>query len=251
MKLFSFICFYFSFTFAFAQETKTLFLPDSVAIQFSKIPSGEFLMGSPLEEANRDKDEAPQQKVTVESYWIGTFEVTQKQWLAVMGYNPSIFKQKVNHLDFPVETVTWLECQAFIEKLNQLGMGSFRLPTEEEWEYACRAGTTSAYYWGEYENEWKVTTMAWINSRSMATTNPVGTKPANPWGLYDMIGNVWEWTNTSYAKYGEQASNDSLKVFRGGSWFDFGNSQRSANRHKHRIDERYSTIGLRLVWSND
>ena len=251
MRFFYCICLCFFVSFGFAQETKTLFLPDSVAIMFKAVPAGEFIMGSLAGELHRDNDEAPRTKVYVPSFWMGIHEVTQKQWLAVMRYNPSVFTHKADHLEYPVESVTWLECEAFIEKLNQLGMGTFRLPSEEEWEYACRAGTDTAYYWGDYENERKITTKAWINSRSMATTNPVGKKPANPWGLYDMSGNVWEWTSTSYAKYGQEAKTDSLKVFRGGSWFDFGNSQRSANRHKHKINEKYTSIGLRLVWTND
>ncbi|MEL7118633.1 MAG: formylglycine-generating enzyme family protein [Bacteroidota bacterium] len=240
--------FLFIFSVAKGQETQLFYLPDSVTIEFVKIPGGTFLMGSPFDETGRDKDEAPQHEVSIKEFWLGTYEVTQTQWLCVMGYNPSTFKQKIDHLSYPVETVSWSETQAFIDKLNQLGIGSFRLPTEEEWEYACRAGSQTAYYWGEYKNEWMLNQYAWMNSRSMATSHVVGKKPPNDWGLYDMSGNVWEWTSTAYHPYGEATQNDNLKVFRGGSWFDFGKSQRSANRHKHRIDEKFSTIGLRLVW---
>ena len=236
---------------AYSQTTQSLWLPDSVEIQFTEIASGAFLMGSPVDEEGRDKDESPQREIELGSFWMGTFEVTQAQWLSVMGYNPAVFKQKVNHLSFPVEMVSWQECMIFIQKLNKLGMGTFRLPTEEEWEYACRAGTETHYYWGDFKGEWHVSKQAWINSRSMGTTHPVGSKPPNPWGLYDMAGNVWEWTSTTYGKYDGTTENDSLKVFRGGSWFDFAKSQRSANRHKHRLDEKYSTIGLRLVWRDE
>ncbi len=226
-------------------------LPQSAEIHFSYMPAGEFLMGSPETEMGRDRDESPQIRHTVASFYLGTYEVTQRQWLAVMGYNPATFQQSVDHLDYPIESVSWHECQAFVEKLNTLGIGSFRMPTEIEWEYAARAGTTTPHYWGEQQEDWFVNKKAWINSRSLGMTHPVGTKEPNPWGLYDIAGNVWEWTSTSYGPYGEAPSDHSQKVFRGGSWYDFGKSQRSANRHRHGIDEKYPVIGLRLVWKNE
>ncbi|MEM6377231.1 MAG: formylglycine-generating enzyme family protein [Bacteroidota bacterium] len=249
MRNIFFLLFFYSA--AYGQNRMVVYFPDSIPVELVKIPAGSFMMGSPNSEFGRDKDESPQLEAEVPDFWMGIYEITQAQWLSVMGYNPATFKQRVDHLSYPIETITWLEAQVFIRKLNQLNIGHFRLPTEAEWEYACRAGTQTAFYWGPYENEWSINKKAWINSRSMGTTHSVGIKDPNPWGLHDMTGNAWEWTSTTYHKYGEKAKNDSLKVFRGGSWFDFGKSQRSANRHKHRIDEKYSTIGLRLVWSNE
>ncbi len=232
-------------------EKRSISLGEGVEISFVAVPAGTFLMGSPAAEKGRDPDESPQHEVQVAAFFIGVTEVTQAQWLAVMGYNPSTFQQTPTHLSHPVETVSWQECQAFIKKLNRLGKGTFRLPTEAEWEYACRAGTTTSYYWGEVDGDWEIYPRAWINSRSMATTHPVGTKPSNPWGLYDMAGSVWEWTSTAYHRYGEEPGNPDQMVFRGGSWFDFGKSQRSANRHRHGIEQKYTSIGLRLVWSDE
>lgn len=252
MRLLAFFLFtIFSFQ-CFAQEKKVIFLPDSIALSFTKIPAGTFMMGSPEQEEGRDKDESPMTQVHIEkAFYLGTFEVTQKQWLAIMHYNPSTFKNHINHLDCPIETVSWQECQIFIKKLNDLGIGTFRLPTEAEWEYACRAGTKTAYYWGDENKPWVVNKLAWINSRSMALTHTVGEKPPNPWGLFDMAGNVWEWTSTTYSNYESIPKNENLKVFRGGSWFDFEKSQRSANRHKHEMHEKFSTIGFRIVLEDE
>ena len=144
----------------FAQQKEMLYLPDSIPIEFVKIPAGHFMMGSPTSEPGRDKDESPQMETQVNTFWMGVCEVTQAQWLSVMGYNPAVFKQKVDHLSYPVETVSWLEAMVFIKKLNQLNIGNFRLPTEAEWEYACRAGTETAYYWGDYKNEWSLNKQA-------------------------------------------------------------------------------------------
>ncbi|MEM7659045.1 MAG: formylglycine-generating enzyme family protein [Bacteroidota bacterium] len=223
-------------------------LPGGDSLAFQWVLPGSFWMGSPEVELDRDGDESPQQEVEIEQgFYLGTFEVTQGQWQAVMGKNPAIFQQGADHLQRPVESVSWKDCQRFIDRLNQLGLGFFRLPTEAEWEYACRAGTKTRFYWGDDSTGSQVHQHAWANSRSMAITHPVGQKPPNPWGLYDMIGNVWEWCADPYARYGQAPRTDSLRVFRGGSWYDFAKSQRSANRHKHGWNERYPAIGLRLV----
>ncbi len=234
---------------AWGQEDRVLYLPDSVALHVRFIPAGTFTMGSPEDEEGRDGDEGPRVERSIESgFYLGTYEVTQRQWLAVMHHNPAAFQQLPDHLNQPVERVSWAAAQRFLEKLNKLEIGTFRLPSEAEWEYACRAGTTSRFYWGA-EGDWTVHQHAWANSRSFATTHPVGEKPANPWGLYDMAGNVWEWTSTPYQPYGGPGGGpDSLKVFRGGSWFDFAPAHRCANRHKHGPAGKYSAIGLRLVW---
>ncbi len=218
------------------------------SLSFAYLPGGTLLMGSPETELGRDSDEAPRQEIRFQrGFYLGTYEITQAQWLAIMGTNPAIFQQSPDHLQHPIESVSWNDCQLFIERLNTLGIGFFRLPTEAEWEYACRAGTTSRYYWGDDSEGWQSHQYGWINSRSMATPHPVGQKKPNAWGLYDMSGNVWEWCSDTYAPYGQTPKHDSLKVFRGGSWYDFVKSQRSANRHKHGWNERFPAIGLRLV----
>ncbi len=234
-----------------AQHTSsnlTIYLPDSIPLEFVLIPAGQYTMGSPEDEIGRDRDEAPQQRRQIEkAFYLGSYEVTQAQWLSVMHHNPAVFQQLPTHLKQPVENVSWQDCQVFLEKLNNLGIGTFRLPTEAEWEYACRAGSQTRFYWGDAE-DWTVHRHAWANSRSMAMPHPVGEKPPNQWGLYDMSGNVWEWTATAFHPYGKPEDKmDNLRVFRGGSWFDFAPSQRCANRHKHGIQEKYTSIGLRIV----
>ena len=236
---------------------KVVHLGDTLAFHFRLIPKGTFTMGSPEQEIDRDADEGPIHQVRISrDFYLGKFEVTQAQWKAVMGYNPAIFQQQSTHLQHPVESVSWSACQTFIEKLNQLGIGHFRLPTEAEWEYACRAGTQSRYYWGEGKQEKEANEYGWINSRSFAMTHPVGQKKPNAWGLYDMNGNVWEWCQDWYGPYASSKQRDPQgpdtgknKVFRGGSWFDFAPTQRSANRHRHGLEKAYTAIGLRLVWS--
>ena len=234
--------------FGFQGQNETLYLAGGIALSFTRIPSGNYWMGSKEMEAGRDPDESPRQKVIIEQdFYLGTYEITQEQWQSVMGENPAIFQQNPDHKKHPVENVSWNDCQIFLDTLNTLGIGFFRLPTEKEWEYACRAGTESRFYWGDDPEEWKAHKFGWINSRSMASPHPVGQKHPNPWGLYDMSGNVWEWCQDSYARYGQLPKTDTLKVFRGGSWYDFAKSQRSANRHKHGWNERFPAIGLRIV----
>lgn len=237
-------------------DEQVVLLSDSLPMHFRLIPAGTFRMGSPEEETGRDGDEGPVHEVRISrDFYLGIYEVTQAQWQAVMGENPAIFQHTADHLQHPVESVSWLDCQTFIGKLNALGVGRFRLPTEAEWEYACRAGTTSRFYWGDDPKESLVNDYGWVNSRSFAMTHPVGQKEPNAWGLYDMNGNVWEWCRDWYGPYPEEPQTDPTgpqegkgRVFRGGSWYDFAVSQRSANRHRHGVDRGYTAIGLRLVW---
>jgi len=226
-------------------------------MQFRWIKPGRFLMGSAPREKQRDSDEGPPSEVLItRGFYLGTYEVTQLQWQAVMGKNPAAFQQGEAHQNRPVESVSWNDCAEFVQRLRELGIGTFRLPTEAEWEYACRAGTTSQFYWGEVNEAWEAYPHAWTNSRSFATTHPVGTKPPNPWGLHDMSGNVWEWCQDWYGPYPDTdhrsdpkgPETGAAKVFRGGSYYDFPHSLRSANRHRHKPDERYTAIGLRVVW---
>ena len=167
---------------------------NSIGMEFVKIPEGEFMMGSPSDEGDRDNDEGPVHKVTIEeSYYLGKYEVTQEQWREVMGSNPSYFKGD----DLPVEKVSWTDAQMFIQKLNEMeGTNIYRLQSEAEWEYACFAGTTTRYYFGDDES--RLGDYAWYLDNLDGQTHPVGQKKPNPWGLYDMHGNVWEWCQDEY-----------------------------------------------------
>ncbi len=192
--------------------------------EFCPIHAGTFKMES--NEVRIDQD-----------FYLGKYQVTQQQWEAVMGNNPSNFKGG----SLPVETVSWDDAQIFIQKLNQLsGKKNYRLPTEGEWEYACRAGSTSDYYFGD--NESQLGEYAWYDGNSGATTHPVGQKKPNEWGLYDMAGNVWEWTDSWYD------SSHSLRVVRGGGWYCCAELCRSVYRLNFTPDDRYDFIGFRLVF---
>ncbi len=192
--------------------------------EFCPIHAGTFKMES--NEVRIDQD-----------FYLGKYQVTQQQWEAVMGNNPSNFKGG----SLPVETVSWDDAQIFIQKLNQLsGKKNYRLPTEGEWEYACRAGSTSDYYFGD--NESQLGEYAWYDGNSGATTHPVGQKKPNEWGLYDMAGNVWEWTDSWYD------SSHSSRVIRGGSWYYFAGRCRSDCRRRGAPGGRVNFIGFRLVF---
>ena len=189
--------------------TKSLPGKEITLFEFSPIHAGRFRMES--NEVKIDQD-----------FYLGKYPVTQQQWEAVMGNNPSHFKGG----SLPVETVSWDDAQIFIQKLNQLSSKKlYRLPTEEEWEYACRAGSTSEYYFGDDASQ--LGEYAWYNGNSGNTTHPVGTKKPNGWGLYDMAGNVWEWTDSWYD------SSRSNSVLRGGSWNTSAENCRSANRNSY------------------
>jgi formylglycine-generating enzyme required for sulfatase activity len=178
---------------------------------------------------------------------MGRTEVTQGQWQAVMGNNPSGFKGQ----DLPVEQVSWLNAQEFIRKLNQLNDGYvYRLPTEAEWEYACRAGST-----GDYAGD--LDSMAWYDKNSDNQTHVVGTKQPNAFGLYDMHGNVSEWCEDYYHDRYTGAPSDGsawlsggemkYRVLRGGSWYNGATNARSANRFKYGPDFRFNYVGFRVV----
>ncbi len=231
-------------------------LAEGVTLRFVWIPPGSYGRGSEPGEAGRDVDEGPRHEVTLSrGFYLGIHEVTQAQWTAVMGANPAVFRRGAEAPQRPVESVSWEDCQRFLARLAQRGSGRFRLPTEAEWEYAARAGSTARFPWGDDPREFETHSHAWANSRSYAITHPVGTKPPNAWGLHDLHGNVWEWCSDWYAPYAAGPQRDPAgpptgreRVFRGGSWYDFPVSLRSANRHRHRPDGRYTAVGLRLVW---
>ena len=214
-------------------------------IEFVGIPAGEFQMGSTSSEADSDEQPVTQVRIT-RGFWMGKYEVTQAQWEAVMGSNPSHFTNCGG--DCPVEGVSWEDVQEFIGKLNARSGGRpYRLPTEAEWEYAARAGTTEDRY-GDLDE------IAWCRSNSGRTTHPVGEKAANAWGLHDMLGNVWEWVQDWYGRYPGGSVTDptgpasgSGRVFRGGSWADFAGRCRSAFRYGISPGDRDGSLGFRLL----
>ncbi len=184
---------------------------------------------------------------------MGKYEVTQAQWQRVMGDNPSRFKKESN----PVESVSWVDCQRFLEKLNSMERGGvFRLPTEVEWEYACRAGTTTVFHYGDHLDA----TMANFNGERpyglktkgsyRRKTVPTGSFKPNAWGLYDMHGNVWEWCVDAYRDDSEPPdapAPDPRRILRGGSWYSGGQNCRAAYRSWDEPSDRYSNNGLRVV----
>ena len=224
---------------------------NALGMEFVGVPAGSFVMGSPEDEEGRFDWEGPQREVTLSrGFWMGKYEVTQGEWEAVMGSNPSRYEECGARC--PVETVSWEDVQGFVARLNEreAAAGSaarYRLPTEAEWEYAARAGTTGARY-GELDE------IAWWSGNSGRTTHPVGEKRANAWGLHDMLGNVWEWTADWYGDYSSGAVTDptgpssgSYRVYRGGGWIDFARDVRSAHRYSSAPGLRYDGLGFRLV----
>ena len=205
---------------------------NTIGMEFVSLPAGEFNMGSPGEEKGRDKDER-QHKVTISRpFYMQTTEVTQAQWRAVMGDNPSHWTGD----DYPVENLSWSDCQEFIQELNQMEeTNKYRLPTEAEWEYACRAGSTTRFFFGD--NESQLGEYAWYGDNSGWKSHPVAQKKPNAWGLYDMYGNVWEWCQDWYGRYRlfrdtdpQGPSSGSYRVNRGGSLICDAHYCRSANR---------------------
>jgi formylglycine-generating enzyme required for sulfatase activity/tetratricopeptide (TPR) repeat protein len=220
----------------------------SVPMEFCFVPPGTFLMGSPSDEKNR-MDNEQQHRVTIsKGFFLGKYPVTQAQWEAVMGENPSNFKEE----DLPVEMVSWEDCQRFIHMFNRMGgLFTYRLPTEAEWEYACRAGSTTAYCFGDKESQ--LGEYAWYDGNSGRNTHFVGKKKPNAWGLYDMHGNVWEWCQDRHGDYPsgpvydpEGLSSGNNHVMRGGSWNDIAGYCRSASRSSSPVN-CYSYLGFRLA----
>ncbi|MEW6078700.1 MAG: SUMF1/EgtB/PvdO family nonheme iron enzyme [Thermodesulfobacteriota bacterium] len=213
------------------------------------VPPGEFLMGSP-DEGDAPENEKPQHKVTISSpLYVAKFPVTQQQWQVVIGHNPSHF-QKNNTEKLPVESVSWNEGDIFLNCLHDrldLELGEIRLPTEAEWEYACRAGSTDSRY--------STLGIGWSNDNSGGGTHPVGEQRPNAWGLYDMIGNVWEWCEDPWHEDYKGAPSDGspwagdsgYRILRGGSWYDYARFCRSAYRGRHQQDNRSNNVGFRVV----
>ena len=247
------------------------FTVNGVSFEMVRVEGGTFRMGATSEQKDEAWDgEKPVHSVTLSSYYIGKTEVTQALWQAVMGSNPSNFKGA----DLPVECVSWDDCQEFIQKLNSLTGRNFRLPTEAEWEFACRGGNNSRGY--KYSGRNKLGSVAWYNGNSGGKTHsvgsflwggfsaptgdsggkthPVGTKTPNELGIYDMSGSVWEWCNDWYGNYTANSQTNptgpqcgSGRVRRGGSWFNDARSCRSSNRNGNYPPDRCNFLGLRLA----
>ena len=212
------------------------------------VDGGTFRMGATSEQGSEISDEKPVHSVTLSGYYIGKTEVTQALWQAVMGSNPSYFEGD----DLPVEQVSWDDCQEFIRKLNSLTGQNFRLPTEAEWEFACRGGNNSRGY--KYSGSNYIDNVAWYDGNSGDKTHPVATKSPNELGIYDMSGNVWEWCADWYGDYssGRQTNpkgpyDGSCRVGRGGSWDYYAGCCRSSDRCSHLPTTRYNSLGLRLA----
>lgn len=226
-------------------ESLRVDLGDGVGIEFVLIPRGRFQMGS----AEGGWNEKPVRHITFSRpFYMGAFEVTQEQWEIVMGNNPAKFRSPRN----PVEQVCWHAAVEFTRKLSELEDATFRLPTEAEWEYACRADSTSEYHWGNaFDGEY-----AWDKTNAGGASHGVGTREGNAWGLFDMSGNVYEWCADwyadSYPGEAEQtdpkgAASGSIRVFRGGSWCDSSEYCRSASRRRKSPSFQCDTLGFRLV----
>jgi formylglycine-generating enzyme required for sulfatase activity len=230
-------------------EERDFQIAPGVSIRMCWCPPGDFLMGSPTTEEGRNFEENQVKVILSNGFWMGKHQVTQAQWEAVMGTNPSSFKGA----NLPVEEVNWDDTQAFLDKLNARLVnddgGRMVLPTEAQWEYAARAGSAGVYSGGRLDQ------VAWYGGNSGDTTHPVGKKKANSWGLQDMSGNIWEWcldwhdvklpggVNPTGPNSGE------FRVFRGGGWLDIADDCRVAARGNHYPSDSACFIGFRIVRS--
>jgi formylglycine-generating enzyme required for sulfatase activity len=225
-----------------AGEEQGVEIADGVRVTMCWVPAGTFTMGSSVREAGRFSNEDPMPVQLSQGFWLAKTPCDQQTWSAIMKTNPSHFNSGI----LPVERVSWNDCQAFVGTLRPLGGGwRFALPTEAQWEYACRAGTT-----GEYAGN--LDAMAWNNANSNETTHPVGTKQANMWGLQDMQGNVRQWCRDAYESklpggIDPEVKNGVGRVNRGGSWFTSGLDGRSAHRNFNSPDFVCSYLGFRLA----
>lgn len=231
------------------KESKGLVLdlPNGVKLELVDIPAGSFMMGS-----DEYDSEKPIHQVTLKAFKMGKYPITQKQYLAVMGKNPSNFQGDEN---LPVEKVSWDDAVAFCKKLSEMTGQKVKLPSESQWEYACRAGSTGKYCFGDDVS--KLENYAWYSENSGSKTHPVGEKLANSWGLHDMHGNVWEWCGDVWHENYNGAPTDgsawlkdgsqNIHALRGGSWFDEDIGCRSSVRYWDDADLRYDNIGFRVV----
>lgn len=240
---------------------KLLFRNQIIPLEMIQIPAGKFSMGAPTNEPGQSNNEGPLHEVAVQLFYMSKFPVTQAQYEAIVGHNPAEYKAARN----PVETVSWYEAIEFCHKLSQYTGRPYRLPTEAEWEYACRAGTQTAFHFGA------TATSELANYRGTQTyrsepkgiyrqrTTEIGRFPPNAFGLYGMHGNVWEWCEDSWSANYISVANDgktqitrgntSDRLLRGGSWVNYPENCRSAARFQENPNSRRSYIGFRVVCS--
>ncbi|MBC2712410.1 MAG: formylglycine-generating enzyme family protein [Desulfosarcina sp.] len=245
----------------YAQEKKAV---NSLGMEFVLIPAGMFIMGSPIDEAYRGVSEIQHQVTITRPFYMQTTEVTVDQWRAVMGKR--FLARKKGSGDMPVVKVSWHDCNKFIRKLNKMTGDVYQLPTEAQWEYVARAGSTDAYFWGAQidctramfaNNPMKYDGCVSTNTAlglKLGRPAPVKRYPPNAWGLYDMHGNAWEWCEDRFDQYDAVSVVDPCetesgqdRVRRGGSWFGSGYSCRSANRAYGHPMSRLQNTGFRLV----
>jgi formylglycine-generating enzyme required for sulfatase activity len=233
-------------------------------MEFVGIPAGSFLMGSPESEKDRETDEKQHRVTLSKGFWLGKYEVTIGEWKAVLGDLPEVMKsgldRKFSKSDRqPVVFVSWDVVQEYIKKLNARGEGQYRLPTEAEWEYAARAGTTTAFAFGDSLNLSKANfdgnyPYNSVKGKYLEKIATVGSYQPNAWGVSDMHRNVWEWVQDWFGEYPGGSvvdpagpSTGSFRVNRGGCWGSDGRSLRSANRFSNSPSNRYNNLGFRLV----
>jgi formylglycine-generating enzyme required for sulfatase activity len=220
-------------------------------MEFVRILPGEFMMGSEYEDSRyKPINERPVHRVTLDGFWLARYEVTQGQWKAVMGRLPAYCKKRGDN--YPVDDVSWRAAQKFIQRLSRISKNTFRLPTEAEWEYACRAGTTGDRY-GELDE------IAWYRENSSNSTHPVGQKSPNAWGLFDMLGNANEWVQDWYGEYTSAFERNPqgpkrpppgspLKVDKGACYISEAGGVRASTRGGiHWRMNRYLSTGFRLA----
>ena len=224
------------------------------------IPSGSFTMGSPSTEQDRNSQEGPQTQVTISrGFWMSKHETTQEDYLAAIGSNPSADSTDLTR---PVEQVNWYDATNYCGNLTILERAAgrlpsgyaYRLPTEAEWEYCCRAGSTTRFGYGDDPDYTQLGEYAWLYSNSGGTTHPVGGRRPNAWGLYDMHGNVWEWCLDWRGTYPGGSVTDttgpntgSERVVRGGGWNNFGWLCRTAYRYSYSPESKNNNLGFRPV----
>lgn len=237
------------------QKTVTFDLGSGIGLEMVYIPAGKFMMGSGSVE-----HESPVHEIDIPAFWMGKYVITQKQWHMVattfewenslLPPDPAFFKGEQH----PVEQINWYEAVEFSHRLSRKFSSPFRLPREAEWEYACRAGTTTRFFFGDDKKT--LSEYAWFNDNSSHRTHPIGQKRPNPWGLYDIIGNTWEWCEDRWRQSYDQElpSDDSLinsvhesRLLRGGSWNAFPSACASTPRNRILPSYRAFYYGLRVV----
>ena len=219
------------------------------SVELVYVPAGQFMMGSPDNQSGSGSDEHPQHMVSVDGFWIGKCEITQKQYQEIMGENRSDFQASNRH---PVEKVSHDDAVEFCKRFQERYGIEVMLPTEAQWEYACRAGSKTVYHWGNTIDD----KCCWHGGNSQGSTHPVGQKRPNAFGLYDMSGNVWEWCADWYdARYYDTKSTvnprgpekGAFRVVRGGSWDNNDNYISSSYRYRFEPNKYFNKVGFRIV----